>query len=209
VHTIDGLLEVSGPPGHRSFRDAHLHDREPLGQALAGKSRAPARVVEFHAVLVRREVFDRIGPLDEGLLATPEQHDLCLRIWEAGGTVWFEPGSVVTYLNRPPRLADIPWFVLRWSSAWSEASLLHFQATWGLRRDDADWADHRRFLDHQRRRWYHAAHLWKVRGLAGRLGGARGVASFDRMAHAVVARPLVALGEHRRASARRRLQRSA
>jgi GT2 family glycosyltransferase len=204
VHTLGGVLEVSGDPGRRVFRDAHFHDGEPLGQALVGCSRSPAGMVEFHALLVRRDVFDRIGTLDERLLATPEQHDLCLRIWEAGGTVWLEPDSVVTYLNRPPRLSDLPWFVLRWSSAWCEASLQRFQTTWGLRSDGAGWADHRAFLEHQRRRWYHGAHLWKARGLAARLGGSRGVEHFDRMADALIARPLAGIGDRRRTSAGRR-----
>jgi GT2 family glycosyltransferase len=91
---------------------------------------------EFHCALARRDVFDRIGPLDEGMLSTKEHIDFCMSVRAAGETVWFEPASVVTYVfpcrARPIETADWPFFSLRWSDAYGRRSLEHFIAKWNL-----------------------------------------------------------------------------
>ncbi|MBA3294528.1 MAG: hypothetical protein H0T40_12575 [Geodermatophilaceae bacterium] len=62
--------------------------------------------------------------LDQLLLSTREHLDLCLQIVEAGGSVWLEPASVVTYVTPPPVVRpDSPYFLLRWSESWNVASL--------------------------------------------------------------------------------------
>ncbi len=92
---------------------------------------------EFHCVLARRDVFDRIGPLDEKLLSTKEHIDFSMSVRQAGGIVWFEPSSVVTYVfpcrARPMTPEDWPFFALRWSDAYGRRSLEHFIAKWSLR----------------------------------------------------------------------------
>ena len=69
-------------------------------------------------MLARHEVLQELGPLDEALLSTRQHLDLCFRVREAGGTVWFEPNAVVTYVV-PPSFAwtDIPYYLLRWSDS--------------------------------------------------------------------------------------------
>ena len=55
--------------------------------------------VEFHCMLVRRDVFVRLGPLDESLRSVREHLDLCLRVQEDGGEVWFDPEVTATYAS--------------------------------------------------------------------------------------------------------------
>jgi len=91
---------------------------------------------EFHVAFARRDAFERIGPLDENLMSTKEHIDFSMMVWKAGGEVWFEPTSVVTYVmpnrHRPLTVADWPFFALRWSDAYGARSLEHFVAKWGL-----------------------------------------------------------------------------
>ena len=99
-------------------------------------TRQQTGMCEFHCALARRDVFDRIGPLDENLLSTKEHIDFCMTVRQAGGTVWFEPASVITYVfpcrARPMSREDWPFFALRWSDAYGQRSLDHFIAKWNL-----------------------------------------------------------------------------
>lgn len=98
--------------------------------------RQPTGFVEFHSMLVRSEIFEQIGSLDEGFSCTKEYLDFCMTIARAGGTVYLEPASVVTFLTHPPapglKWSDLPYFMVRWSDAWERESLLHFQKKWDL-----------------------------------------------------------------------------
>ena len=90
----------------------------------------------FHCVLVRRDVFDRFGHLDEKLLSTKEHIDFSMTVRNAGGKVMFEPASVITYVfpcrARPLNFEDWPFFALRWSDAYGRRSLNHFISKWKL-----------------------------------------------------------------------------
>ena len=92
---------------------------------------------EFHCVLVRKDVFAKTGPLDEGLLSTKEHIDFSMAVRAAGEEVWFEPASVITYVfpcrARPLNREDWPFFALRWSTEYGSRSLKHFIAKWRLR----------------------------------------------------------------------------
>jgi GT2 family glycosyltransferase len=133
VHMAGGAYSMSGEPPHRRFETEHLHQghrldelREPLAPGLCD-------FVEFHCMLVRADVLRRLGPLDEELMSTREHLDLCLSIRAAGGTVWFEPGAVVSYLTPPPlALSDIPFYLLRWSDDWTRKSLERFTDKHGI-----------------------------------------------------------------------------
>jgi glycosyltransferase involved in cell wall biosynthesis/GT2 family glycosyltransferase len=60
--------------------------------------------------LVRREVFEAVGGLDDRMFYGPEDVDLCLRVWRAGGEVYYLPEAVVVHREqrithrRPSRL---------------------------------------------------------------------------------------------------------
>lgn len=70
----------------------------------------------------------------------------------AGHAVYFEPRSVITFLNPPPvAAADLPFFLLRWSDAWNRASIEHARTKWDLGADDEFLAEHYAWLTRYRR----------------------------------------------------------
>jgi GT2 family glycosyltransferase len=91
---------------------------------------------EFHCMMVRTADLRRIGGLDEKMMSTRENLDLCMAIAAAGGTIYVEPRSRVTYLAPVAMaLADVPYFALRWSDAWDLASFDHLRRKWHLEED--------------------------------------------------------------------------
>jgi hypothetical protein len=98
------------------------------------------------------EAFERLGSLDENLLSAAEHTDLCLLARAAGGEVYLEPQSVVTYVPPPPLAAfDLSYFRLRWSDAWNTATLERFRQKWDLRADDPGLRDLAEWLPNHRR----------------------------------------------------------
>lgn len=98
--------------------------------------RTETELAEFHCVLVRTEIFSRIGLLDEAMLNTKEHLDFCMSVREAGGKVYFEPSSLVTYVPGPPlEWTDLHFYMLRWSDAWTLASLHRLRDKWNLAED--------------------------------------------------------------------------
>ena len=112
----------------------HLVDlRDQLKQQQTG-------FIEYHSFLVRMDIFKQIGLFDEKMLNTKDHIDFCMTVAKAGGTIYLEPESVVTFLNHPPAPAlewsDLPYFMLRWSDAWELATLHHFRDKWNLAEDN-------------------------------------------------------------------------
>lgn len=109
---------------------------------------------EFHCALARRATFEKIGGLDEKMLSTKEHIDFCMTVKANGGTVWFEPASVVTYVfpcrARPMTTADWPFFSLRWSNAHGARSLDHFISKWQLS-PDPDYVERKKSVYRLRR----------------------------------------------------------
>jgi GT2 family glycosyltransferase len=87
-------------------------------------------------MMVKTEDLRRIGGLDERMLSTRENLDFCMAIAGAGGSIYVEPRSRITYLA-PTRmsLADVRFFALRWSDAWDLASFHHLRTKWRLEED--------------------------------------------------------------------------
>jgi GT2 family glycosyltransferase len=137
VHMAGGDCRIVERDGHRVFEEDHRHYARPLAETRPQLRREPTEQIEFHCTLVRRDVFDRLGPLDEQLWSAAEHSDLCLMVREAGGQVYVEPDSVITYVAPPPfTKADRDYFMLRWSHAWNTATIEHFRAKWRLEADD-------------------------------------------------------------------------
>jgi GT2 family glycosyltransferase len=132
IHSAGLFFHVGADgQGRQSIRQSNPFADRRVADVSADLRRQPCDYVEFHCLLARRSVFDRVGPLDERLLSTREHIDFCLTVARAGGTVFCEPTAVATYLPAPPlALSDLPFFLLRWSDAWERQSLEHFQAKW-------------------------------------------------------------------------------
>jgi hypothetical protein len=141
VHQAGGLFAhdpqafFAEPPGRREVMDVMHFQNEKVAEVRL--ERSETQVCEFHAVMARRALFDRIGPLDEEMLATKEHLDFCMTVLQSGGKIVFEPTSILTYVfpnrHNPVTSEDLPFFLLRWSPEWQERSIRHFERKWGLK----------------------------------------------------------------------------
>ncbi|MEM6290565.1 MAG: glycosyltransferase family 2 protein [Myxococcota bacterium] len=88
-----------------------------------GDEPMPVDWVVGAAMMIRREVFDQIGLLDEGYFLYFDEVDFCYRAAQAGWERWYVPSSVVVHLvgqstgisdtrKKPPRYPDY-WFESR------------------------------------------------------------------------------------------------
>jgi GT2 family glycosyltransferase len=113
----------------------HLVDR--IHKVPVPEQPQVTEVAEFHCMLVRTDVFRALGGLDERMLSTRENIDFCLAVQEAGGSIYLEPRSRITYLPpHPIKLADCAYFALRWSDLWDKASFEHLRDKWRLDEDE-------------------------------------------------------------------------
>jgi hypothetical protein len=147
LHQTGGLAHITEVGGRRTFEN--VQDRR--GEPVAGFSaeRSMTEEGEFHCTLVDCSWFRKVGGLDEGLPSLYDHSDLAMRVRAAGGQVWFEPGSVISY-GRPMFISwrDVPFYVLRWCDDWNERSGARFVTAWKLDIDPSEgprnWAKVRR-----------------------------------------------------------------
>jgi GT2 family glycosyltransferase len=137
VHFAGGQSHVwQDNTGRRRIREKMYSQGQRVADLRDGLERQQTELAEFHCVLVRTEIFERIGPLDEKMLNTKEHLDFCMTVQEAGGTVYFEPASLVTYVPGPPlEWSDLHYYMLRWSDAWTINSLHRLRDKWNLVED--------------------------------------------------------------------------
>ncbi len=140
VHFAGGESHIwtdnSGDRPRRRLREKMYKQGKQVAQVRDELQRQETELAEFHCVLVRRSIFDRLGPLDEAMLNTKEHLDFCMSVRKAGGTVYFEPASLVTYVPGPPlEWTDLPFYMLRWSDAWQLQSLHRLRDKWNLDED--------------------------------------------------------------------------
>jgi GT2 family glycosyltransferase len=155
IHLAGGeariLEEVTEKGIKRKVHEKHYFVNRPVADVQDQLQRQQCEFAEFHCMLVRAEIFDRIGLLDEGLINTREHIDFCMTVTNAGGKVFCEPASVVTYVPELPfNLADISFFLLRWSDAWELASLEYFAQKWDLPKKDRYFKKRYERLGHRR-----------------------------------------------------------
>ncbi|MFB2935697.1 glycosyltransferase family 2 protein [Aerosakkonemataceae cyanobacterium BLCC-F154] len=122
--------------GRRRIREKMYKQGHRVPELRDRLQRKQTELAEFHCVLVRTEIFEKIGFLDEQLMNTKEHLDFCMTVAEAGGTIYFEPTCVVTYVPGPPlELSDLHYYMLRWSDAWTMTSLNRLREKWNLDED--------------------------------------------------------------------------
>jgi GT2 family glycosyltransferase len=137
VHFAGGESHiVTDVKGRRHLREKMYKQGKRVAAVREQLVRQQTELAEFHCVLIRTQIFEQIGPLDEAMMNTKEHLDFCMMVAQAGGTVYFEPACVVTYVPGPPlEWTDIPFYMLRWSDAWQLASLRRLQNKWDLAED--------------------------------------------------------------------------
>jgi GT2 family glycosyltransferase len=194
IHTAGADLNVVETNGQHYFHERHHLSNRPLSEVKDQIKRGPIDLVEFHCLLARRDLLDRIGPLDEGLVSFFDHIDFCMSTREVGESVYLEPSAVVTHLAPPPfESADIPYFLLRWSDAWLRPSLARF-----AKKRDFDLSEefinaHLRYRDTHRRRL-----LRKFRDATRTLLGRRALAAADLIADRLIFDRLIERGGVRR-----------
>ena len=135
----------------RKVHEKHYLVNRPVAEVQDQLYRKQCEFAEFHCMLVRNNVFAKIGLLDEKFLSTREHIDFCMSVTNTGGTIYCEPDSVVTYVPELPlNWADLSFFLLRWSDAWELESLEHFQQKWNLTKQDKYFKKRYKRLGHRR-----------------------------------------------------------
>lgn len=137
VHFAGGESHiVRDARGRNRLREKMYKQGQRVADVLPKLQRMPSELAEFHCVLIRASIFQKIGSLDETMLNTKEHLDFCMSVLKAGGSVYFEPKSLVTYVPAPPlQCSDIHFYMLRWSDAWELSSLKRLREKWGLSED--------------------------------------------------------------------------
>jgi GT2 family glycosyltransferase len=157
IHMVGGTAHIELRDSGRSLAERHHLPGGRLEEVQPRLQRSQTELVEFHCLLARTEIFQRLGPLDARLLSDFEHIDLCLAVREAGGSIYIEPEALVNWVAPPPLAwSDLPYFMLRWSDAWNRASLQHFRAKWHLTEKDPN--GHYEFVTNYRR-----LALWPLR----------------------------------------------
>jgi glycosyl transferase family 2 len=152
VHTAGADCRIVEQGGRRSLEERHRFVNEPVHEVRHRMRREPIDLAEFHCMLVRMDVFDRLGPLDHELLSFLDHTDFCLAIRNSGGSVYIEPAATVTHLSPPPLAPfDVPYFLLRWSDDWINASCARFSEKHAVCMSDSGFAGHDRYrIGHRR-----------------------------------------------------------
>ena len=129
VHTLGGdFRKRQDVAGRRWLDEMHRFDNVNLRLNPSKLVRSDADYVEFHCLLARTSVFDKIGPLDEQVLAASEHIDFAHAVRRHGGCIMVEPKAVVSYLAEASfTFADVPFFQQRWSHEWMEGSIERFR----------------------------------------------------------------------------------
>lgn len=140
IHLAGGearlVLELKGDQARYKVHEKHYFVNRSVADVQDQLRRRQCEFAEFHCMLVRTAVFEQTGLLDERLRSTREHIDFCLTVTQAGGTIFCEPDSVVTYVpDILHRWSDLSYFMLRWSDEWEEKSLKHFRKKWNLDKD--------------------------------------------------------------------------
>ena len=140
IHLAGGeariFIELKGDKTLRRVHEKHYFVNRPVVDVQEKLHRRSCEFAEFHCMLIKRSIFDEIGALDEKLLSTREHIDFCLNVSQAGGKIYCEPESVVTYVpDILYRWSDLAFFMLRWSDEWEVKSLKRFRKKWNLDKD--------------------------------------------------------------------------
>jgi GT2 family glycosyltransferase len=120
LHFADGRMQTSCYPAPSLSRELwrllHLDALWPYGAYPVSRwDRARPRRVDVllgACLMLRREVLDEVGLLDETYFMYTEEVDLCQRIRQAGRTLYWVPEAVVTHFSaQSTRQAPVEMFL--------------------------------------------------------------------------------------------------
>ncbi|WP_144869030.1 glycosyltransferase [Hyella patelloides] len=155
VHLAGGeariYIEIRKEGTYQKIREKYYFTNLPVAEVKDQLQRRECELAQFHAMLVRTDIFEIVGKLDEKLLSTKEDVDFCLTVLNARKEIYCEPDSVVTYVPaKNLALSDIPYFQLRWSDAWELSSIKHFRKKWDITEEDKYFKKRHKNLGYRR-----------------------------------------------------------
>ncbi len=141
VHMFGGTVRVRDEQGQPGYSEDHHLAHQLLNDSPNGQRellRRETELIEFHALLMDMEAYRSLGPLDEKFFSCSEHADLSLAVKKAGKAIYLEPASVITY-EIPERLENVDreYFALRWSEAWTQASVQRMAEKYAIPMEDA------------------------------------------------------------------------
>ena len=133
IHMAGGTIDITQSKDERIMTEEHRYADTHMATLSDPLEQQSCDYIEFHCVLVRCDLFNAIGTLDEDLLSVHEHIDISLAAKQAGGKIILEPKSVISYVAPPPcEWWDLPFYQLRWSDHWTRHSVTHFKKKWGF-----------------------------------------------------------------------------
>jgi GT2 family glycosyltransferase len=136
IHVAEGKYVIEERDGGERYLDTIMtYSGVPL-RDYPDRERKSSDFFEWHCVLFRKSLLDKVGPLDDMNIA--EHVDYSLRVQQAGETIWLEPKAVVAYEYERIfkfRGADRAYFLYRWDVEKARRSLERLRDKWNLSED--------------------------------------------------------------------------
>lgn len=149
VHVAGGTIVLEEKQGKNWMTQERPYMHHPLAAVKDKIHSGYTDILELHCILARTDVFTETGPFDEGFMSMCEEDDLCMTVARFGKPIYLETSSVVTYVAPSPAdisWSDLPYFSMRWSNAWCEASVARCQSKWNLTEDSPFLGNTRYFV---------------------------------------------------------------
>ena len=147
VHMAGGELKTTSEARGILLYERHRHVNEQVSE-LALK-RGLTDFVEFHCMLMRRELYQAPGIFDDNIVCVHEHIHAALLCREMGYSIYMEPSARVVYLAYVPyALADLSVFRWRWSFEAAMSTIAAFAKRWGFVNDDRAFGVKRFLVSH-------------------------------------------------------------
>jgi len=126
----NGTIQHAGIVFGADLLPRHVYRMFPREHPAVSRSRR-FQAVTAACMLVRRNVFEKIGGFDTGFMNGFDDVDLCLRVWEAGGETHYCAESVLVHDEAATRGEDAELF---------RRNAERYRERWGrrVRRDDLE-----------------------------------------------------------------------
>jgi transposase-like protein len=145
IHMAGGELAAQVTENGVVLQERHRHFNRRLEDVEL--HREECSFVEFHCMMMRREVFQAPGTFDEGIVCVHEHIHASLTARSLGYPTYLEPEAKIVYLAfYPYLLPELPVYRRRWSHEAGESSLRAFAKRWGVIDDERSFGDVRKFL---------------------------------------------------------------
>lgn len=149
IHMAGGDLTEEREAGGIVLKERPRHLDSTIGDVVL--AREECAFVEFHCMLMRREVFRAKDAFDDRIACVHEHIHASLVAREMGYKTFLEPTSQVTYLvSAPYAFSDLPVFRRRWSPDACDSSIRAFCERWSVIDDERSFGPVRDYVTRHR-----------------------------------------------------------